>query len=81
MDNVQYKTYPQTYSTREEAEDELSVLVIKKLGWFYHPFTYVPISNYFVFCVGVTHQNVGPALRVTKDLFIFTQRVIQLLGN
>ena len=33
VDNVQYKTYPQTYSTREEAEDELSVLVIKKLGW------------------------------------------------
>ena len=34
VDNVQYKTYPQTYSTKEEAEEALSDLVIKKLGQF-----------------------------------------------
>jgi len=61
VDNVQYKTYPQTYSTKEEAEEALSDIVIKKLG--------------------VTHQNVGPTLKITKDLFIFTQRVIQILGD
>ena len=32
VDNIQYKTYPQTYSTKEEAEEALSDLVIKKLG-------------------------------------------------
>ena len=32
VDNVQYKTYPQTYSTKEEAEEALSDTVIKKLG-------------------------------------------------
>ena len=32
VDNIQYKTYPQSYSTKEEAEEALSDLVIKKLG-------------------------------------------------
>jgi len=32
VDNVQYKTYPQTYSSKEEAEEAVSDLAIKKLG-------------------------------------------------
>lgn len=61
VDNVQYKTYPQTYATKEEAEEAVSELAIKKLG--------------------VTDLNIEPALKISKDLFIYTERVTDILGE
>jgi len=60
VDNVQYKTYPQTYATKDEAEEAVSELAIKKLG--------------------VTDLNIEPVLKVSKDLFIYTERVTDILG-
>ena len=32
IDSVQYKTYPQTYVTKEEAEEAVSDIAIKQIG-------------------------------------------------
>ena len=77
VDNVQYKTYPQTYATKDEAEEAVSELAIKKLGS--HPILQTQLVTNFH--VGVTDLNIEPVLKVSKDLFIYTERVTDILGE
>ena len=78
VDNVQYKTYPQTYSSKEEAEEAVSDLAIKKLG---SHASLILSQGVNTFCVGVTDLNIEPTLRITKDLFIYAKRVTEILGK
>ena len=65
VEGQQYKTYPQTFNSQQEAEDALAAMVLEKLG---------------VGKAGTgTGQEKEPP--VTRDILTCAQRVLELLGK
>ena len=84
VEGLQYKTYPHSFQTKEEAEEAVSEHAIKKLGLSgggesAGKFEKIGLLQDHV--LGLTETTVGPGMRVSKDLFEFSQRVRDLLGK
>ena len=78
VETDQYKTYPDTYSSQLEAEEALANLVLTKLGLITQDLHLVVLQLGYL---GITGEKEDTGVRETKDLLMYAQRVVKLLGN
>ena len=79
VEESQYKTYPDTYHTQAEAEEALASIVLTALGYYLPPL--LPFLIIVLGIAGITGQGGDNRRKETKDMLVYAQRVVSLLGQ